>query len=119
MSYSKQSLAEAKKKLREQDPSFFKSKSSSKTSKKKIIKSSSQEKRKKIVKWNYKVNEIVTNTVNGQIGLIVSDNIYFGRVVERNYFYVLFGCTVTSIDGRYLRSLWACKLDLHIDILNS
>ena len=105
MSYTKQSLAEAKKKLREQDPSFFKSKSISRVSKKKIIKTSSQEKRKKIVKWNYKVNEIVTNTVNGQIGLIVSDNIYFGRVIEKNYFYVLFGCTVISIDGKHLRTL--------------
>ena len=105
MSYSKQSLAEAKKKLREQDPSFFKNKTSSKKLRKKIIKSSSQERKKKIVKWNYKVNDIVTSTLTGQIGLIVSDNTYFGRSVEKNYFYVLFGCTVKSVDGKYLRAL--------------
>ena len=105
MSYSKQSLADAKKKLREQDPSFFKSKSKSRSLMKKTIKTLSQERKKKIVKWNYQVNDIVTNTVNGQIGLIVSDNIYFGRAVEKNYFYVLFGCRVSSVDGKYLRAL--------------
>ena len=105
MSYTKQTLADAKKKLREQDPSFFKNKSSSKSSRKKILKASSQERKKKIVKWNYKANDIVTSTLDGQIGLIVSDNIYFGKVVEKNYFYVLFGCSVSSIDGKYLRAL--------------
>ena len=105
MSYSKSSLAEAKKKLREEDPSFFNKRSSTKSSRKKIIRTSNQETKKKIVKWNYKVNDIVTSTINGKIGLIVSDDMYFGRSIEKNYFYVLFGCVVNKVDGRNLRSL--------------
>ena len=50
MSYSKQSLVEAKKKLREKDPSFFNNRSASNISRKQLIKSSSQERKKKIVK---------------------------------------------------------------------
>jgi hypothetical protein len=105
MVYSKQSLAEAKKKLREEDPSFFNKESKPKDSRKKIIRNSSHEKKKKIVIWNYKVNDIVTNSMTGQIGLIVSDSMYFGRAVEKNYFFVLFGCAVCNVDGKFLRQI--------------
>lgn len=103
MSMTKKALHDAKKKLYEKDPSFFDNK---KSKKKKIIKKQdSIEKRKKIVKWNYKVNDIVTCSRTKKIGLIVSDNQYFGRKVEINYFFVLFGESVKKYDGSYLRKI--------------
>jgi len=30
---------------------------------------------------------------------------YFGRAVEKNYFFVLFGCAVCNVDGKYLRQI--------------
>lgn len=102
MSYSKKALQNAKNKLREENPSFFKGNSSRKKQKQKIIKST-QTPRKKIVKWNYKVNDIVRSTLSEEIGLIVSDNTYFGAKVEKNYYFVLFGCKVMKYDGSFLR----------------
>lgn len=102
MSYSKKALQNAKNKLREENPSFFKGNSSIKQQKQKIVKST-QTPRKKIVKWNYKVNDVVRSTLSEEIGLIVSDNTYFGAKVEKNYYFVLFGCKVIKYDGSYLR----------------
>tara|TARA_B100001989_G_scaffold250524_2_gene227821 strand:- start:684 stop:998 length:315 start_codon:yes stop_codon:yes gene_type:complete len=102
MSYSKKNLQDAKNKLREENPSFFRGNSSRKKQVKKIIKNT-QTPRKKIVKWNYKVNDVVRSTLSEEIGLIVSDNTYFGAKVEKNYYFVLFGCKVMKYDGSYLR----------------
>ena len=104
MSYSKKDLQSIKNKLREENPSFFKGNSSRKKQKKQIIKNTPTP-RKKIVKWNYKVNDIVKCTRSQDIGLIVSDNTFFGQKVEKNYYFVLFGCKVLKYDGSYLRVL--------------
>lgn len=101
---SKQALHDAKKKLKEKDPSFF-DKKNSQGAKKIIRKSESTEKRKKIVKWNYKVNDIVVCSYTSNIGLIVSDNKYFSSKVEINYFFVLFGESVKKYDGSKLRKI--------------
>tara|TARA_B100000131_G_scaffold208185_1_gene200265 strand:+ start:733 stop:1026 length:294 start_codon:yes stop_codon:yes gene_type:complete len=95
MSYSKKILKDAKKKLRNENPSLFK--------KKTVIKNHDAVKKKKIVKWNYKVNDLVRCTRTKKIGLIVSDNTYFGEKVEKNYYFVLFDCAVKKYDGAYLR----------------
>ena len=110
MSYSKKALQDIKNKLKEENPSFFKGKNSRKAVKKKIVKSNHTQK-KKILKWNYKVNEVVRSTISDKIGLIVSDNHYFGARVEKNYYFVLFGTAVHRYDGAYLRTLWACNKD--------
>jgi|TARA_B100000902_G_C26883586_1_gene703815 hypothetical protein len=102
MSYSKKDLKDIKNKLKKENPSFFNN-SSIKKQKKSIVKS--QPSRKKIVKWNYKVNDVVTCIHSQRIGLIVSDNTYFGRKLEKNYYFVLFGCRVQKYDGSYLRAL--------------
>ena len=103
MSYKKSDLAAAKRKLREEDPSFF-NKKTTKTVKKKIIKSS-YETKKKVIKWSYEVNDLVRCTHTDSIGLIVSNNQYFGSKLEKNYFFVLFGCTVKAYDGKNIRKL--------------
>ena len=105
MSYTKKSLQDAKKKLREENPSFFKGNSSRKKIKKTVIKNPEATLKKKIVKWNYKVNDLVHCTRTKKIGLIVSDNIYFGKKVEKNYYFVLFDCAVHKYDGSFLRVL--------------
>lgn len=104
MSYSKQALQDAKNKLRKEDPSFFKGKSSRRQVKQTIVRST-QTRKKKIVKWNYKVNDLVKCTRSNRIGLIVSDNQYFGETVEKNYYFVLFNCSVQKYDGSLLRTL--------------
>ena len=104
MSYKKSDLAAAKRKLREEDPSFFKNKTK-KTVKKKVLRSSSYEVKKKAIVWSYEVNDLVKCTHTDSIGLIVSNNQYFGKKLEKNYFFVLFGCTVKAYDGQYLRKL--------------
>ena len=102
MSYSKQTLAEAKQKLKEKDPAFFNKNSVDK----KIVKSQANVViKKKIIKWSYKVNDIVTCTSTKRIGLIVSDNEYFGRKIEENYYYVLFGEAVLRSSGKGLRKV--------------
>ena len=102
MSYSKKALQDAKNKLKEENPSFFRGNSSRKKTKTKIVKNT-QAPRKKIVKWNYKVNDIVICKNSSRVGLIVSDNTYFGQRVEKNYYFVLFGTAVQKYDGSYLR----------------
>lgn len=103
MSYKKSDLAAAKKKLREEDPSFFRNKST-KTTKKAVLRSS-YESKKKVIKWSYETNDLVKCVKTGSIGLIVSNNQYFGTKLEKNYFFVLFGCAVRQYDGQYLRKL--------------
>ena len=104
MSYSKKSLSDLKEKLRNKNPSFFDDKNKQKKTVKKIVKTKN-EKRKKIIKWNYQVNDLVTSTSSNNIGLIVSDNEYFGVKVEKNYYFVLFGSFVTRHDGQHLRKI--------------
>jgi hypothetical protein len=105
MSYTKQSLIEAKKKLYKQNPSFFKDSKNKRSPDKIIIHKHTKTTTKKIVKWNYKVNDIVSCKASNRIGLIISDNLYFGRKVEKNYFFVLFGEAVLKYDGSKLRKL--------------
>ena len=106
MSYSKKSLAEVKRQLKQNDPNFFNNTKSRNSSIKKVVrKNDTTEKRKKVVKWNYKVNDIIKISNSGEIGLIVSDNTYFGRVIEKNYYYVLLGTVVKKIDGKNIRLL--------------
>ena len=117
MSYTKQSLIEAKKKLYENNPAYF-DKSNKSSSKRVIIKETTKPKaRLKVVKWNYKVNDIVICKNTKKVGLIVSDNQYFGRKVEKNYFFVLFGEAVLKYDGSKLRKPWACKRILKVIII--
>ena len=104
MSYSKQDLKDIKNKLKKENPTFF-NKNSSRKSVKKSITSTQSSNRKKIVKWSYKVNDIVKCTKSSSIGIIVSDNTYFGSRVEKNYYFVLFGCKVHKYDGSNLRVL--------------
>jgi ribosomal 30S subunit maturation factor RimM len=104
VTYSKKSLNDLKAKLKEKNPSFF----DDKNKQKKIVKvkiKTKNEKRKKIIKWNYQVNDLVKSTSSNDIGLIVSDNEYFGAKVEKNYYFVLFGCSVIRHDGQHLRKI--------------
>tara|TARA_Y100000034_G_C6740137_1_gene328386 strand:+ start:351 stop:659 length:309 start_codon:yes stop_codon:yes gene_type:complete len=102
LSYSKQTLAEAKQKLKEKDPAFF---NRDKTGNRSVKRKVDVEIKKKIIKWSYKVNDIVTCTSTKRIGLIVSDNEYFGRKIEENYYYVLFGEAVLRSNGKALRKV--------------
>lgn len=97
MSYSKKSLAEAKEKLYKKDPNFF---SKKKPVKKNVDRSNLK---KKVVIWNYKVNDIVICINTKKVGLIVSNNQYFNKKVEENYYFVLFGNKVQKYNGKRLR----------------
>ena len=105
MSYKKKDLDELKKKLKK-DPKFT---SRTKRPTRKVIKKEIKknfESKKTVIKWNYKVNDIVECPFyNNQIGLIVSDTIYFGRKVETNAFFVLIGCKVLQMNGQHLKKI--------------
>jgi hypothetical protein len=103
MSLSKKELKDIKDKLSKTNPNFKNS-----LNKKKVTYSKSYEKksaRKSVVKWNFKVNEIVMITFDNSIGLIVSDHIFQNRKVEQNSFFVFTNSVVKNIDGRFLRKI--------------
>jgi len=73
---------------------------------KKTIRAKDFTQKKSVVRWNYKVNDLVRVTYgDGSIGLIISNFEYFSRKVEKNCFFVLIDNTVKQIDGRYIRQL--------------
>ena len=99
MSLTKKQLRELKKQLV--------NKNSKSTLKKKILKKDDfYPKRKDVIRWNYKVNDLVKLSYGNQnIGIIVSDFMYFTSKVEKNCFFVLIDTTVKQIDGKYLRQI--------------
>jgi len=105
MTYRKQDMDALKKQLKK-DPSFnARTKSKRKVVKKEFKKNF--ESKKTVIKWNYKVNDIVgCPYLSGDpIGLIVSDTTYFGRKVETNTFFVLVGCKVVQMSGQHIKKL--------------
>jgi hypothetical protein len=73
--------------------------------KKSVIKEEFKSK-KSVVRWNFKVNDLVNITFGeNQFGLIVSDFEYFSKRVEKNCFFVLVNYTVKMYDGKYLRQI--------------
>ena len=108
MALSKKQLRELKSKMVEKDRNALsnlrKNKAPSTRAVKQRIKSENFEQKKSVVRWNYKVNDLVRITYGNQdIGLIVSDFEYFSKRVEKNCFFILIDNSVKQIDGRYLR----------------
>ena len=110
MSLSRKQLKEIKNKLQEKDQNALSkirnSKSQSVRQVKTTIKNESYQQKKSVVRWNYKVNDLVRITYGEEsIGLIISNFEYFSKRVEKNCFFILVDTTVKQIDGRYLRQL--------------
>ena len=110
MALSKKQLKELKNKLQEKDQNAIanirKAKGPTQKQVKKTIRSKDFTQKKSVVRWNYKVNDLVRVTYgNGSIGLIISNFEYFSKKVEKNCFFVLIDNAVKQIDGRYIRQL--------------
>lgn len=113
MALSKKELKSLKDKMAKQSPetlSKIKNRSADKkTTTKNILKKEGFNKKKEVVRWNFKVNQIVQFNKNsgqeGQIGLIVSDFEYFSTRVEKNCFFVLVDNFVKQVDGRYIKAV--------------
>ena len=110
MALSKKQLRELKNKLQEKDQNAIvnirKAKGPTQTQIKKKIKKEGFSQKKSVVRWNYKVNDLVRITNgNANIGLIVSNFEYFSKRVEKNCFFVLIDNSVKQIDGRYIRQI--------------
>ena len=104
MTYRKKDMDALKKQLKK-DPSFnARTKPARKVVKKEFKKNF--ESKKTVIKWNYKVNDIVGCPYhNDKVGLIVSDTTYFGRKVESNMFFVLIDCRVVQLSGQHLKKI--------------
>ena len=110
MSLSRKQLKEIKNKLQEKDQNALSkirnSKSQTVRQVKTTIKNESYQQKKSVVRWNYKVNDLVRITYGEEsIGLIISNFEYFSKRVEKNCFFILVDTAVKQIDGRYLRQL--------------
>ena len=110
MALSKKQLKELKSKLQEKDQNAIanirKAKGPTQPQVKKTIKKEGFSQKKYVVRWNYKVNDLVRVTYgNGSIGLIISNFEYFSKKVEKNCFFVLIDNAVKQIDGRYIRQI--------------
>ena len=110
MSLSRKQLREIKNKLQEKDQNALSkirnSKSQTVRQVKTTIKNESYQQKKSVVRWNYKVNDLVRITYGEEsIGLIISNFEYFSKRVEKNCFFILVDTAVKQIDGRYLRQL--------------
>jgi len=104
MSYNKKDLQALKKKLKKENPSALGIKK--KVAIKKVQRTAADfEPQKKIVQWNYGINDLVTYKFSDNIGIIVADKQFFGKRIEKNYFYVLLGNSVMKIDGQHIRKL--------------
>ena len=104
MTYKKADLKAVKEKLAKSNKSFRK-KPTRKIIKKEISKN--YDSKKTVIQWNYNVNDIVICPYHdNQIGLIISDSHYFGKKVEKNYFFVLVGSRVIPLNGQHLRKVW-------------
>lgn len=110
MALSKKQLRELKNKLQEKDQNAIanirKAKGPTQKQVKKTIRAKDFTQKKSVVRWNYKVNDLVRVTYgDGSIGLIISNFEYFSKKVEKNCFFVLIDNAVKQIDGRYIRQL--------------
>ena len=110
MSLSRKQLKEIKNKLQEKDQNALNkirnSKSQSVRQVKTTIKNENYQQKKSVVRWNYKVNDLVRITYGEEsIGLIISNFEYFSKRVEKNCFFILVDTAVKQIYGRYLRQL--------------
>ena len=110
MALSKKQLKELKSKLQEKDQNAIanirKAKGPTQKQVKKTIRAKDLTQKKSVIRWNYKVNDLVRVTYgNGSIGLIISNFEYFSEKVEKNCFFVLIDNAVKQIDGRYIRQI--------------
>lgn len=110
MALSRKELRELKSKITENDSTAISrirnSKSPTTKQVKSTIKKEGYETKKSVVRWNYKVNDLVRLTYgNNEIGLIISDFEYFSKRIEKNCFFVLVNNAVKNIDGKYLRQI--------------
>lgn len=106
MSLSRSQLRDLKKKMLSKDLNSLNNiRKTSTKSIKSNIKSESFAEKKSIIKWNFKVNELVNISQTNEIGLIISDFEYFTKKIEKNCFFILIGNSVKQIDGKYLRKI--------------
>ena len=110
MALSKKQLRELKNKFQEKDQNALanirKAKGPTQKQVKKTIRAKDFTQKKSVVRWNYKVNDLVRVTYgDGSIGLIISNFEYFSKKVEKNCFFVLIDNAVKQIDGRYIRQI--------------
>lgn len=112
MPISKEDLNKLKRDLKENNPSFL---NRPKIKKQKKIIKGNVETKKKIIEFTYKVNDLVYTKKElyldnfilkkGSIGLIVSNEMYFGKKVQQNKYFILIGGSVLQIDAKKLRKL--------------
>ena len=114
MALSKKELRKLKEQLKKENPTAFNEISKRGTSKQKkpnIVKKENFDlqkpaKTKKIVKWNFKVNQLVTVKCNytgkDNIGLIVKEIKIDSTTSSKNYYSVLIGNTCRLYEGNRL-----------------
>jgi len=103
MAYDKKDLKALKKKLSKENPGALNV--NRKTVKRTIKRSSDWEVQKKVVQWNYSVNDLVEYKFTNKIGIIVADKQFFGKKVEKNYFWVLLENHVQKVEGQHIKKL--------------
>lgn len=105
---TKKELNALKQKLSKENPGALKGKANridKRNLKKKVISKNIEEEKVTVVKWNFKVNQLVKNKYTEEIGVIISDTEYRRRRVTSNHFFVLFGETVKQVSGGMLSSI--------------
>ena len=110
MPISKKDLKKLKKDLKDNNPSFLNRPKPKKV--KKIVKQNT-EPIKKLIKYNYKVGDIIylntglyineTSYNKGELGLIISSKMYFGKKVQQNGFFILINSSVINVNGKHIR----------------
>lgn len=107
MARTNKELKALKQKMLKEDPAAFRSISKKNVPKQKIVRNQDYEtNRKKVIKWNFKVNQLVkvkTNYSsvhsNEEYGLIVADVTFHGTQLSKNWYYVLVGTVCKQLNG--------------------
>tara|TARA_B100001093_G_C26773885_1_gene991416 strand:- start:1141 stop:1452 length:312 start_codon:yes stop_codon:yes gene_type:complete len=103
MPYNKKDLLKAKEKLGSDRLHRLRKKTNSIS--KKVIKNENFNKKTIIHKYNFEINELVYIKHTNQIGLIISNDTYFNRRVQKDCYFVFIENRVTTLDGSSLKKV--------------
>ena len=103
MSYNKKDLLAAKEKIGRDKLDSLRKKTNSNV--KKVIKSENFNKKTIVHKYNFEINELVYIKSTNQIGLIVSNDTYFNRRVQKDFYFVYTENRVITLEGSELKKV--------------
>lgn len=103
MTYNKKDLLEAKEKLGHDRLHSLRKKTNSTS--KKVIKNENFNKKTIIHKYNFEINELVYIKHTNQIGLIISNDTYFNRRVQKDCYFVFIENRVITLAGSSLKKV--------------